>query len=257
MDGLSTKNHGKESFVCSDPHQSGVEGYFVCLNNLKPLFKKTDFQDSTPSFYINYIRNDEIGNPGSVRLNYFTNNGEKTQKIINDFIQETPTVKLLYCEDSRKDPENNGRTAPEEGDNEERWRNFCRAYSYICLDLLYYNVQCSRKLALNYRLNYLSQITFCKSIFEGIFKKHSHFFREQLKDHYFIKEFWEDLGGSWDHFLVNMLLPGEPHEYFPNFFPKSIPLINSYISLTEEQKSYIASSLGLDLSDNWKTNCDF
>lgn len=256
MKALATKNHGKESFTCSDfqPPKSLIDAaniYLTCIKRLKPLFEDNDFRNLNPSIYINFISSvssDDKSSYGTVRLNYFSNDGEKTKRIIDDFIRtQSNNLKLLQGGDFQKDPIDNGKTVPGE-ENEERWRNFCRAYSYIGLDLLYYDILFSRKLALDYRLNYFSKGLPAKQLFEIPFKNHSSFFNNKLDSDYPVEKLWEDLDryvkgyGPWNHFLINMLLPGEPTEFFQEI---------DYSRLTEEEKLYISKALNLDLSGEW------
>ena len=46
---------GQKFFRFSDLQPLNTERYFSCLNLMKPLFKREDFKNSTPGFYINYI----------------------------------------------------------------------------------------------------------------------------------------------------------------------------------------------------------
>ncbi len=80
---------GVEFFRFADLKPLNVDGYFACLNLLRPLFREAGFCASTCGFYINYIANpDDQGI--SVRLTYYTTAPGDALEAIRGFARSAP-----------------------------------------------------------------------------------------------------------------------------------------------------------------------
>lgn len=255
MNNLTIDNpFGVKFFRFSNLQPLNINGYFSCLNLIKPLFERQDFKDSTSGFYINYITNSEDGN--SVRLTYFTNNKAETSRAIKNFLNTNSNIVLFPSKDSYESGK--GNIAEGYGGENLRFRRFLNAYTQIGLDLLGYNILYSRRLAAEYRLNYSTQKISCKPLFESAFTKHSKFFNQL--DTSSIEQLWKDLNfwhtikntnyvADWAHFLVNMLLPGDFTDipYFVGFFRNP----NPEPPIIGKQKIIMLKIFNLDIPDNW------
>lgn len=244
-------------FRFSDLKGLDVNKYFDCLRAVKPLLESSDFTDSTPSFYINYITNSEGGN--SVRLTYFTENETETKKAIEDFLNENSKIVLFPSHDSKESQR--GNVAEGYGGENLRFRRFLNTYTQIGLDLLDYDILYSRRLVAEYRLTYSTQKISPKPLFEPAFTKHSKFFNKL--DTSSVKQLWKDLKYwhplkdkryvmDWAHFLVNMLLPGDwtDYKYFVGFFVNP----NPRPAIIGVQKAMMLKIKNLDIPDDWKPN---
>lgn len=228
-----------------------IDGYFNCINLIKPLINKLDSQPHTSGFYLN------IGKRlNSVRLSYFTNNESKTQKVINDFLNESSDVTAFDFEK----PKHNEFSQYYGGD-ELRFRRFLCTYTKIGLDLLDFDVLYSRRLVAEYRLVYSPQKTSCRPLFETAFRKHSNFFNQLSASNK--GQLWEDLNywhpipntefiADWAHMLVNMLLPADwiyipkYRDFFLNRIPKQ--------PITGRTKEEMLRSFNLNLPEGWNIN---
>lgn len=242
-------NHllGIEFFRLADSKSLDSEGYFDCLDLLRTLFRKPDFENSTPGFYINYITNIEEGNDGgnSVRLTYFTVDAQETDNAIKNFVKMNNEKIGVYEATTTRRP------ITKDLENCDpallRFREFLNTYTHIGLDLLEnFGRLCTRRLIATYRFDDFP-LPSSKSFFESLFYKHSEFFRK-LSNDYSAQQLWEDLDrkdsrGVWVHFLVNMLLPGD---------------FNTYgIPVPEEIKKLLLDKMKLDVPDDWKLDCNF
>ena len=223
-----------------------IEGYFNCLNLIKPLLENPNFKSSTPGFYLNV--SDELN---SVRLSYFTNNKTETERVIREFLNGNSNISLFRCEEPCVVKISEGY-----GGEELKFRKFLNTYTHIGLDLLDYDILYSRRLVAEYRLTYSPQRIPCRPLFEPAFSKHSSFFNQL--DSSAVRQLWKDLdywhsGGDWAHMLVNMLLPGdwiymsEFTAFFLNPAPKP-PIIG-------EAKTRLLRKFDFDIPDDWRPDC--
>jgi len=220
-----------------------IDGYFTCLNLIRPLLENSYFQSLIAGFYIN------VGyNFSSVRLSYFTNDKEGVKKVIEDFLNNNSDLKLIKFDEARKE-----NFSKDYGGTELEFRKFLHTYTQIGLDLLDYDILYSRRLVAEYRLTYSPQRISCKPLFEPAFRNHSKFFNQL--DSSSVGQLWKDLdywypGGDWTHMLVNMLLPGDwiyMNEELKNFFlnPDKKPPI------TGIQKNDLLKKFNLDIPNDW------
>lgn len=254
MNSLPLKHSlGIEFFRFSDLESLDANGYFDCLDLLRPLFKNSDFRNSTPGFYINHItnrkENDDDGKD-SVRLTYFTVNAIETDGAIKNFVKMNSDKTRIY------EPKSSTRLVAKELKSCDpkllKFRKFLNAYTQIGLDLLEnFGRICTRRLVAKYRFDCHPHTPMWairpKPFFEPVFSRHSQFFR-QLNDDYSTNQLWEDLKrvdeyGIWLHFLVNMLLPGDYNKY-------------GYV-IPKELKKVVLENKSLNIPDNWEADCDF
>ena len=128
---------GKEYFRL--PDLGSLEGarYFDCIDFLRPLFEKPDFQESTPGFYLNWITNltqDGDENKNSVRLTYFTISPSKAIEVIKNFEKENSDKIKIYDSKTKERPIEKGLIDFDEKQN--RFWQFLNDYTKISLDLL-------------------------------------------------------------------------------------------------------------------------
>lgn len=218
MDSLPT-NHstGVEFFRFRDLQPLNADGYFECLNLIKPLFKDLDFCTSTPGFYFNRITNvnDDKGN--SVRLTYYTINPARTLESINNFVDKNNRIAIFKSSDSnRPSPDSLNEHDPEE----LRFRNFLNRNTKICLEILEnYGEHSFQETVIWYRYIGLSQKIQPKLVFGPVFEKYSNYFNE-LKKNSLDNQYWEDLvfvhkGKNFGfHFMVNMIAVPESEYNF-------------------------------------------
>jgi len=248
----------------SDLKGLDVNRYFDCLRAVKPLLESSDFTDSTPGFYINYITNSEGGN--SVRLTYFTENEAKTKNAIEDFLNANSKIVLFSSHDSKESQK--GNIAEGYGGENLRFRRFLNTYTQIGLDLLDYDILYSRRLVAEYRLTYSTQKISPKPLFEPAFNKHSKFFCQL--DSFDIEQLWKDLNfwhpikisgyvADWTHFLVNMLLPSDwiylryiqtGELVFKDLFLKPDPRP----PIKGEERKSLLKYFDLNIPHDWKPN---
>jgi len=244
---------GRAFFDCSG-RQPYCE-YFKCLGLIRPLLKDPDFGSCTPGFYINYIAKSDIR--PSVRLSYFTKDGAKTQRVIQAFADSNPDVRLwkTVCPHEKT-------VSKDYGGDELRFRNFLHTYTQIGLDLLDYDCLYSRRLAAKYRLEYSPQGKPCRELFERALSKYSNFFKELKElDNCAVEQLWDDLEfwhcdeegriQQWVHFLVNMLLPGDPVSLSPALYPAIPGKILKRPPVTGQLREQILKAWKLDLPDDW------
>lgn len=226
-----------------------IDGYFNCINLIKPLISKLDSQPHTSGFYLNTGKR-----LPSVRLSYFTSNESKTQRVINDFLKESSDVTAFGFEKPR-----HNKFSQHYGGDELRFRSFLCNYTKIGLDLLDFNVPYSRRLVAEYRLVYSPQKISCRPLFEPAFCRHSIFFNQLNASNK--RQLWEDLNywhpipktefiADWAHMLVNMLLPADwiyttkYRDLFLNRIPKQ--------PITGRMKQEMLRSVYLDLPEGWR-----
>jgi len=252
---MDTKNPSIDDFLgilflrCQDLRP--INGYFECIDLIRPLLDTLDSQLHTSGFYIN------VGAGfNAVRLSYLTNDVKATKKVIQEFLNETSGMTLLGSEEPHR-----VRFSQNYGGNELSFRRFLYAYTKIGLDLLKFDVLYSRKLVAVYRLTYSPQKISCKPLFEPAFYKHSDYFgqmtvssqRQLWKD----LDFWHPIPNSqycadWAHMLVNMLLPGdwiyipEYSDLFLNRNPKQ--------PIRGRRKAEMLERFSLDLPEEWNPN---
>jgi hypothetical protein len=115
---------GRVFLRCADLRQ--FDGYFTCVDSIRPLLKSPDFESSTPGFYINVS-----GDFNSVRLSYFTNEQGKTERVIQEFLDRNRHIIILKREDAHV-----RKTSEGYGGDEARFRNFLHTYtlSFGCVD---------------------------------------------------------------------------------------------------------------------------
>lgn len=246
MGNLTTQDlFGRVFLRCSDLRP--IDGYFTCLNSIKPLLESPNFKSSTPGFYIN------VGEDlPSVRLSYFTSNKIETERAIQEFLNKNSNISV-----EREEP-HVAEVSKGYGGEELRFRNFLHTYTQIGLDLLDYDILYSRRLVAEYRLTYSPQKISCRPLFEPAFTKHSRFFNQL--DTSSVEQLWKDLNywhpirdtgyvADWAHFLVNMLLPGD-WIYMPKFTTFFINRA-SKPPIVGEQKAEMLRMFNLDIPDNW------
>ncbi len=209
MNNLTIVNQwGIEFFRFSDLQSLSVDKYFSCLNLIKLLFEREDFKNSTAGFYLNHIANEHPNDDGgiSVRLTYFTTNGE-TLEVIKNFIDKNQDIKI-YPSGDRKDAHSGSISSLGE---ELRFRNFLNTYTQIGLDLSGNDTLLHfRNLISQYMSNYFPRRESGKALFEILFNSYSNFFKN-LED---IKrdQLWVDLmycnssSECYPHFLANMFV---------------------------------------------------
>ena len=210
---------GSAYFRLPDSETLDTEGYFKCLNLIKPLFARPDFRDSTPGFYINYIKDPNTPAPkGSLRLSVFSVDGERTRKSIENFVGENSGIKLFHNDVSTELPPEKEKS-PEEL---EPWNCF-DATTQIVLDLFNvsgFNWNEFQDLVKSYRFNLLPQGIPAKEVFGSIFETYSKFYK-QIKEVALDNEFWEALMSHYPaqsllpmHMLVNMVLTYDDPRYY-------------------------------------------
>lgn len=225
---------GIEFFRFSNLKSLDIDNYFNCLDLLRELFKGPDFRNSTPGFYINFIRNKkEDGDDGkdSLRLTYFTIDTRKTDNTIKSFVR-THSGKIGIYESK-----NSVRPASTELVSCDakllKFRKFLNTYAQIGLDLLAHSIPETRKLVAKYRSQRYSDqhyppcgLISSKAFFESFFSEHSIFFNRMGSQAN--ENLWEDLdywdperNQPWDHYLVNMLLPFDGREW-------ALSILNEY-----------------------------
>jgi len=208
-------------------------GYFDSLKLIRELFEGDDFKDefkaATSGFYINTYINTYKTRVGrnvyddAVRLSYFTRNKEKAgraEKVIKRFLCKNGRKIIFHDPHQLKGPASVlASTKQYYGGDQFQFRNFLHAYTQIGLNLIDEYSEGFRMLVAEYRLTDTPRGPNCRARFEPVFRKHSCFFRG-LKECE-AEQLWRDLNfweraeiplekTPWDHFLVNMLLPGDP-----------------------------------------------
>ena len=204
------KNHslGLEFFRLSNLQPLSTDGYFECINKLRPLFKDADFIASTPGFYLNMITNVDDDHGNSVRLTYYTTNPAASLKAIHDFAVNNEEIAIF--ESTHSNRPNPASPLDAHGQDELRFRNFLNRNTQIFLDVLeYYGERPFQELVARYRYDLLPQRIPPEQHFGPVFEKHSRSFRE-LKDASFDDLYWRDLVHLHPptnyglHFMVNM-----------------------------------------------------
>lgn len=257
MKNLTTNDlFGRIFLRCSDLRP--IDGYFACLNSIRPLLENHEFKSSTPGFYVNISEG-----INSVRLSYFTNNKTETERVIQKFLKQNTSIGLFKQEDPHAT-----KVSERYSGEELRFRNFLHTYTQIGLDLLEYDILYSRRLLAEYRLTYSPQKISCGPLFEPAFTKHSLFFNQLYSSS--VKQLWKDLNywhpisnkkyvADWAHFLVNMLLPGDwiyikdPRTgklLFGDLFLRPTPKL----PIAGVQKIQMLRMFNLDIPDNWSPN---
>lgn len=218
MDSLPT-NHstGVEFFRFKDLQPLNADGYFECLNLIKPMFEDPDFRTSTPGFYFNRITNANDDKGNSLRLTYYTIDPIRTLESINNFVDKNNRIAIFGSSDSSRPSPN---SLSEHNSEELRFRNFLNRNTKICLEVLEsYGEHSFQETVTWYRYIGLSKKIHPKSVFGSIFEKHSNYFNE-LKKNLLDNQYWEDLvfvhGGKnfGFHFMVNMLAVPESEYNF-------------------------------------------
>lgn len=194
------------------------DAYFRLIPSLKALFAREDFRASTPGFYINYIRDEDVPH-GALRLNYFTVNASLTIDAIDDFVAQSGTLLIVRTEHADR-----GRPLSDYDEGKDRvelnFRNFLDANTRVCLDMLENFGQHSfESLVALYRFVYLPRRIRPEEVFEEYFVTHSETFN-QLRLSGLAGIFWNDLvhvhrGRDVGlHFMVNMVtLPDAPYGF--------------------------------------------
>jgi hypothetical protein len=214
---------GIEFFRLSDLKPLSVEGYFKCLDQLRPLLKSSEFSKSTPGFYINHITNVDDDKGNSVRLTYYTVNPTETLKTISDFMRSNKEVAIYNSKHSSR-PEAATRLSLHE-DEELQFRNFLNVNTQIALELFVSCREAFPALVYSYRHFLFPSRISPELIFEPILSKYSPYFK-RLKDKSLDKRYLSDLGHCYPgkspnlHFLVNMTAVEENYTYDPRFFEK-------------------------------------
>jgi len=189
--------------------------YFKCLIDLKPLFTQSDFNNSTPVFYLN-MRTHEMKDGGdngnSVRLCYFSVNPKSTEDIVECFIKNNQDKIGIYTfqgdikKVDNRDPKSSYLI------DEPRFIKFLAVYTQIGLDLLAPTVLLSSRLIISQYMKALRTglIINPRALFEDFLNQRSVFFRNILNE----KErdqLWDDLRNCqssercFPHFLANMM----------------------------------------------------
>lgn len=210
---------GSAYFRLSDSEILEPENYFKCLKLIKPLFTRQDFRESTPGFYINYIRVSEFP-VGTLRLTCFSIDGATTCRSIENFVSETSAI-TQFQNDIETGP------VPANGQNIEEMKfwNCLDTITQIVLDLLgdkTLNWQGFQSLVWGYRTSLLPLKISPRIIFEPVFKKHSEAYRELSNDG-FEDQYWDTLFRTFPpgiplHFLINMTLTFDDSIYDPSWF---------------------------------------
>jgi len=241
MHNLTENNFLGRVFVnCSDLRP--IDGYFTCVNLIRPILKKADFKSLITGFYINVA-----GNLNSVRLSFFVEDKDNVEKV-TEILRNAGGVNLI-----RHDKASQEKFSDTYGGTEIGFRRFLHIYTQIGLDLLNYNTLYSRRLVAEYRLTYSPQRISCRSFFEPALKKHSSYFNQL--NNASAQQLWKDLdfwylGGDWAHMLVNMLLPGDwiyMSKELTSFFLNP----NKKPPITGTQKEDLLKMFNLDIPDNW------
>jgi len=228
-----------------------INGYFECIDIIRPLLDKLDSQSHTSGFYLN------VGKGlNSVRLSYLTNNVKATKKVIQEFLNGTSSITAFDFKEPHRE-----RFSQNYGGNELRFRRFLYTYTKIGLDLLKFDVLYSRRLVAVYRLTYSPQKISCRPLFEPIFRKHSNFFNQLSASNK--RQLWEDLNywhpipntefiADWAHMMVNMLLPGD-WIYIPKYSDLFLNRIPKQ-PITGRKKAEMLKLFNLDLPEGWNPN---
>jgi hypothetical protein len=192
------------------------DAYFQLLPTIKALLIRDDFVASTPGFYINYIRDDDVPN-GALRLNYFSVDAGRTLDSIDDFVRQSGVLTIVRREDA-------DRTKPldryDEGQDklELNFRNFLDANTRTCLDMIEnFGAHSFQSLVAAYRFIFLPRRIRPEEVLEEYYTLHSETFN-QLRESGLAGIFWNDLVHVHRkrdvglHFLVNMVtLPDAPY----------------------------------------------
>ena len=246
MENLTNDNlFGRFFFKCYDVRS--IEGYFTCINLLRPLLELEDFASSITGFYMNVSDNLLT----EVRLSYFTNNRSITQEIVEKYIEKNTNIILIKSVKPHVKKISQGY-----GDEELRFRKYLHGYTQIGLDLLSFDKLYARMLVAEYRLTYSPQKISCRPLFEPAFSKHSDFYNQL--DSSSKEQLWSDFDywhltdnpkyiADWNHMLVNMLLPGDWIHIFPDLFLRKEPGLPISGNLKERMLNY----LNLKIPDDW------
>lgn len=194
------------------------QSYFECLKLILPLFKRPDFQKSTPGFYINYIRIPEVSG-GSLRLTCFSVDGAATRNSIESFTQENKEIVAF-----RNDISTGALPQNETDSNELKFWNCLDTTTQILLDLFNdsnFNWAGFQYLAFGYRLTLLPIKISPQATLEPVFKKYSKFYSALDSDA--SNRYWDALFRTFSqgppiHFLINMALAADDPRYDPNWF---------------------------------------
>lgn len=195
--------------------------YFKCLDLLKLLFKRDDFKNSTPGFYINYIGDQSVPN-GSLRLNYFTIHASETINAIENFTKKnSDKLAIFRWEPEPNEIKNMPLAGYNEGEDETalKFRNVLNASTQIALDLLESDVQGSfRSIITNSMIEYCLNKTSPSTTLDHFFSQHSGFFR-RLKEGSLDQEYWDSLVANFPngwpfHVLANMLQVPEQVQFY-------------------------------------------
>jgi len=241
MRNLKEDNFLGRVFVgCSDLRP--IDGYFACIDVIRPILKKADFKSLITGFYINIGNNDL----NAVRFSFFIKDKKDVEKIAKIFENESNVNLIRYDRASEE------KFSDTYGGTEINFRRFLHIYTQIGLDLLEYDVLYSRRLVAEYRLTVSPQRISCRSHFEPAFIRHSRYFKKL--DSASVEQLWKDLdfwypGGDWAHMLVNMLLPGDwiyMNKGLTNFFLNP----NKKPPITGTQKEALLKIFNLAVSDN-------
>lgn len=224
MNKFPTKfNYGQEFFRLAETPVLDVEGYFRVIKTIRPLLKDVAFENSTPAFYLNYIRDDQLDNYGSLRMSYYSIDIKKTLEVINKFILDNSNKVISFSPKQHQKPDLVQEMSSVKKED-IKFPIFLNTNTQIVLDLLEsYGALPLQKLVLEYRYFYLPLRVPPEVIFEPIFSKHSIFLKE-LKTESLDKQYWEDLVNFFDkrdfglHFLVNMVVPKHESPYDPRYF---------------------------------------
>jgi len=213
---------GKEYFRLPDLESLAGDRYFDCVDLLRPLFNRKDFQESTPGFYLNLITNIlEDGDDGknSVRLTYFSVNPSKTIEIIKNFEHQNENkIKIYESKTADRPLEKQLVDYSEEANKFWQYLNDCTKTG---LDLLKnYGRESSQRLIWEYRSYHLLNRKLPKPFLEPIFNQNSEYFR-RLRKNSLDEQFWQDLvrdfgpgNGFGLHFLVNLMGLNDPAYYY-------------------------------------------
>lgn len=216
---------GKEYFRLLDLETLEGDRYFDCIDCLRPLFEKPNFQEFTQGFYLNQITNlmqDGDDNKNSVRLTYFSINPSKTIEVIKNFEKENSNKIKIYDSKTKERPSDDNLIDFDEKQS-EFWQ-FLNDYTQVSLDLLKnYGREASQKLIWEYRTCHLLERKLPKPFLEPVFSQNSEYFRK-LKESSLNEKFWKDLvhnfgpgNGFGLHFLVNMMGFNDPPYYYKIF----------------------------------------
>lgn len=219
-------------FRFSDLQGLVVNRYFKCLRSIKPLLlENSDFKDSTPGFYINWITNKNDDGGISVRLTYFTNDEMKTKRAIQNFLLSSANnnIRLFCSKDCRVNI--TGNAASEDAEEELRFRIFSNVYTHIGLDLLWQDVLSAfRPIVASYMLKFSTLLRnsgfslkekeiSAKDFFNHFLNKYSNFLKDEL-DSPKRNQLWKDLSYCprsslcFPHFLANMFAISDNGEIF-------------------------------------------